>query len=278
MIDLHTHTTASDGRSSPADLVREAAGAGVHVLAVTDHDTVAAIGVVADAADAAGLGFVPGIEITAVHEGRDVHVLGYFFDPESGPLAAFLREQRADRRRRVFEMAARLDDLGARVDGDAIVGEADRHAGRAVGRPAIAAALVAGGHAQDLNDAFDRYLAEGRPAFVSRRGASPADVVTIIRGAGGLASIAHPGKTGIDPLLPDLARAGLTGIEVFHPDHTEADVARYRAIVRDLGLVATGGSDYHGPGSGRTGGLGLVGMPEEAFAQLVARADRARPA
>jgi 3',5'-nucleoside bisphosphate phosphatase len=276
VIDLHLHTTASDGRSTPDALVRSAVAAGITTLAVTDHDTMAAAAEVHAAARDAGLGFVPGIEITAVHHGRDVHVLGYFLDAADRDLDTFLTAQRADRRRRLVEMGAKLADLGVGVDVDAILTRDPRGGGRAVGRPQLAAALVAAGHATGIADAFDRFLATGRPAFVPRLGAPPAEVIAIIRRAGGLASLAHPGKMDVDPIIPALAAAGLDAIEVWHPDHDAGAVTKYRAMAAVLGVGETGGSDYHGPGAGRVDRLGEVGLTDEAFARLVAR--RAGPA
>lgn len=277
MIDLHMHTTASDGRSTPEALVREAAAAGCRTIAVTDHDTVASVPAVGAAARAAGLGFVPGIEMTAVDRGRDIHILGYFVDASDAAFGAFLVEQRALRRTRVTAMAERLASIGAPIDVDDVVAAAAQ-SGRAIGRPAVAAALVAAGHARDVQDAFDRYLAEGRPGHVARIGASPAEIVGWIRRVGGLASIAHPGKYGRDDLIPQLAEAGMAAIEVFHPDHPEPDVERYRALAGTLGLALTGGSDYHGPGTGRAAALGRVGLADEAFHALMLRATGSSPA
>jgi predicted metal-dependent phosphoesterase TrpH len=271
MIDLHMHTTASDGRSTPEALVQEAAAAGCRTIAVTDHDTVAAVPAVSAEARAAGLGFVPGIEMTAVDRGRDIHVLGYFIDTNDAPFGAFLVEQRALRRARVLAMAERLTSLGAPVDLDDVIAAA-ADSGRAIGRPAVAAALVAAGHARDVQDAFDRYLAEGRPGHVPRTGAPPTAIVEWIRRVGGFASIAHPGKYGRDDLIPVLADAGMAAIEVYHPDHSEEDVARYRALAETLGLAVTGGSDYHGPGTGRAPALGRIGLMEDAFHALMSRA------
>lgn len=275
MIDLHLHTTASDGRSTPEALVREAAAAGIHTIAVTDHDTVAALEVADGAARRAGLALVTGIEITAVDAGRDVHILGYFFDPAHPELAAFLTAQRVDRRRRIIEMTDRLAALDVPVD--VALPDDDRHgSGRALGRPLLGHALVAAGHVRDLQEAFSRYLADGRPAFIARRGATPTEVVALIGRAGGIASVAHPGKQGLEALVRALAPHGLAAVEVFHPDHEDADVDRYRQIARECDLVVTGGSDYHGPGSGRVHALGKVGLPDEDFERLRARAGPSR--
>lgn len=283
MIDLHLHTTASDGRSTPDALVREAARAGLTTMAVTDHDTVGAIAAVRAAAAPAGLTIIAGIEITAVERGRDVHILGYFIDEQDQALAEFLLAQRRDRRRRVDEIVGRLAALGMPVTLDlpplAASAPPDALGGqRAVGRPLVAAALVESGHARDISDAFDRFLSPGRPAFVARQGAAPAVVIARIAATGGVASLAHPGKIGFDDQIPGWVGAGLAAIEVFHPDHADADRARYEAIADEFGLLVTGGSDYHGPGSGRSDALGRVTLPPEDFARLVSAVDRMRTA
>ena len=271
MIDLHLHTTASDGRSSPSDLVREAHRAGLTTIAVTDHDTTAGLADVAAAAQAHGLDTVSGIEITAVHRGRDVHVLGYFFDAASGDLSTFLVRQREDRRRRVLAMLDRLDTLGLAVDRTAVMERAAGAGGRAIGRPMLADALVRAGHVRSISEAFDRFLGEGRTAYIERDGAPPQRVLALIAGAGGLSSLAHPGKLRRDDLIPELVDAGLSAIEVHHPDHDAIDVGRYRQMAAGLGLLVTGGSDYHGPGSGRTSGLGQVTLPRGDFVRLAER-------
>ena len=273
MIDLHSHTTASDGRSTPEQLVRRAVAAGVTTLAVTDHDTTAGVGPARAAAQPLGLNIVMGIEITAVVNGRDVHMLGYFFDDGHPELTAFLTAQREDRRRRIEMMIDRLESLGAPVSRASILRNATKP-GVSIGRPALARAVVARGYAKDVADAFDKYLGEGRPAYVSRQGASPAEVVKLVGKAGGVASFAHPGKLGLDSLLPELAGAGLAGLEVFHPDHDEVTTAKYLAMASELNLAPTGGSDFHGPGSGRAECLGTVGITDADLRSLRERIPR----
>jgi predicted metal-dependent phosphoesterase TrpH len=272
VIDLHLHTTASDGRSSPEQLVHEAREAGLTTIAVTDHDTTAAVSAVMAVAATLNIETVAGIEITAVHGGRDVHMLAYFLDPHAGELAAFLARQREDRRRRVVTMLESLERLGLSVDQTAIRERASGEAGRAIGRPMVAEALMRAGHVRSIAEAFDRFLAEGRPAYVPRRGAPPHQVLALVAGAGGLTSLAHPGKLRRDEIIPELVEAGLAAIEVHHPDHDPLDVNRYRRMAESYGLLVTGGSDYHGPGSGRTAGLGRVTLPREDFDRLADRA------
>lgn len=270
MIDLHLHTSASDGRLSPSELIALAAASGLTVVSVTDHDTTAGLEEADAAARAAGLRLISGIEITAVEEGQDVHVLGYFFDPADRGLEHFLRAQRADRIRRVLEIAERLAAMGCVIDTRPLVAQSAR-AGASVGRPHVADALIAAGHAIDRTDAFDRLIGRGRPAFVPRDGASAAEVVSVIRGARGIASLAHPGLTRRDDLLPLLARAGLTAVEALHSDHDADTEAHYRDLAALHGLAVSGGSDFHGGCGHHAGALGIVSLPREDFAALQER-------
>jgi 3',5'-nucleoside bisphosphate phosphatase len=272
VIDLHTHTTASDGRCTPAELVARAAEAGVTILSVTDHDTCDACEAAATACAAAGITFVTGIEITAVRDEVDVHVLGYFFDPQSPGLRAFLTEQRQRRIDRVGRMIAQLETLGMRLDADAILRPAREQPGTSIGRPAIARALVAAGHVKTSNDAFANWLSRGRPAFVARQGAAPDAVVAQIHGAGGVASLAHPGLLHRDQWIAEFASAGLDAIEAYHTNHDEGATGRYRSIAHRLGLGVSGGSDYHADASHGSAHPGSVSLPLDHFDQLRERA------
>jgi hypothetical protein len=276
LIDLHAHTTASDGCLAPDDLVRRAHSAGVGVLAVTDHDTTAGVEPAIAAGRSIGVTVVPGIEITAVAGGRDVHVLGYFVDPLAPALREFLGWQRADRVRRARLMAERLAALGCAIDIDAILADVASNPDRSVARPRIAVELLRAGHVSSLTDAFDRFIGAGRPAYVPRIGASPAQVVGAIRDAGGVAALAHPGLLGRDDLIPELAAGGMAALEVYHPDHDETMRAHYAALASDHGLVATGGSDYHGDVAAAHAVLGSVSVPRDEYIRLCERA-RVRP-
>lgn len=245
---------------------------GLETISITDHDTTAGSDAVRDTARDAGLRLVAGIEISAVADARDVHVLGYFIDTASPSLRTFLVRQRQDRVRRVTEMADRLAALDCAIDVTAILDAAA--SGRSVGRPQIADALVAAGHVQTRNEAFDRFLGFDGAAYVARSGASPAEVVGIIHDAGGLASLAHPGVTARDALIAPLAAAGLDALEVRHSDHDAVAEARYRALAASLGLLVTGGSDYHGEFGHRAGRLGTVGLPADDFDRLAAAVPR----
>jgi predicted metal-dependent phosphoesterase TrpH len=271
LIDLHTHTTASDGRCSPAELVARAGAAGITTLAVTDHDTVAGCADAEAACRSAGLAFVSGIEITAVREGRDVHVLGYFFDYRSPRLVALLQEQRRQRVVRARQMMDRLAQHGLALNQEDVLAPAFADETRAVGRPWIARALVDSGHVATTSEAFDRWLSHGRPAFVPRVGPSPAEVAAMLHHAGGVASIAHPGLLDRDQWLPEFARSGLDALEAFHSKHDETATAHYLALARQLTLAVSGGSDYHADESHGPDRLGEVVLPRQCYDGLLAR-------
>jgi predicted metal-dependent phosphoesterase TrpH len=269
MIDLHLHTTASDGRLTPSELVNAAASAGLRVMAVTDHDTMASVADVQALAGASGIEAVSGIEITAIDGGRDLHILGYFLDPAHPGLDAFLARQRAARVARVHAIGQRLAALGVPVDLAPLLEEANRQAGRSIGRPQVARAMIAAGHVADTREAFDRWLGQGLPAFVPRQGAGSEQVIAVIHDAGGLASIAHPGKTVSDERLRVLRGQGVDALEAFHPDHDAALVAHYVELARTLGVLVTGGSDFHGDPAHGTA-PGAVTLPAAAWERLAA--------
>jgi predicted metal-dependent phosphoesterase TrpH len=245
-VDLHLHTTASDGRCSPLELVEQAAAAGLTVMAATDHDTVASVDEVRQLASQRGIESIVGIEVTAVEDDRDIHVLGYFLDHTEAAFLAFLAGQRRLRVDRARAIAARLAELGVAVDLSAALAAADEQSARAIGRPQIARAMIDAGHVANTREAFDKWLGREQPAFVPRSGPSPEAVVESIHRAGGLASLAHPGRTSIDARIPRLRDAGLDALEAHHSDHDPATVERYRRMADDLGLLVSGGSDYHG--------------------------------
>jgi 3',5'-nucleoside bisphosphate phosphatase len=268
LIDLHTHTTASDGRCSPATLAARAAAAGVTVLAVTDHDTVGAADEAADACASAGIAFVPGIEITAVSKGVDVHVLGYWLDVRSATLQAFLQEQRQRRVDRLREIVARLATFGIVLDADALVQPALDDPSKSAGRPWVARALVAAGHVASTRMAFDLWLSRGRPAFVPRLAAPPKEVFAHIHDAGGIASLAHPGLLRRDEWIATFARDGVDAVEAYHPEHDASATARYLELARRYGLRVSGGSDFHGDAAHGAPHPGSVSLPGDAYDRL----------
>jgi predicted metal-dependent phosphoesterase TrpH len=269
-VDLHAHTTASDGTLAPSALVGLAATQGVAVLAVTDHDSTEGL---AEARAAAvthpGITIVPGIEINCDVEGAEVHVLGYFLDLEATWFQEFLREQRAERAARVYRILAKLADLGLFVDAAevfALVREGS------AGRPHIAQAMVHRGYVRSVREAFDRYLRNGGPASAPRRKLAPEQAVAVIRKARGIPVLAHPGLADRDAMIPALVEAGLQGIESYYPEHSAAQTQRYLALCLAHGLVATGGSDFHGPGVGHAPHPGAQAVPSAAWDDLRARA------
>jgi predicted metal-dependent phosphoesterase TrpH len=271
LIDLHLHTTASDGRLSASELVARVHAAGITIMSVTDHDTTAGLAAVRRAATECGIELIDGIEITAVHEQRDVHMLGYFINPDDAALNAFLAEQRRRRADRVLEIGDRLARLGAPIDVHALLAHAAHTPGTSVGRPVIGRALVAAGHVSSLKEAFDRYLAAGQAAFVPRTGESPVEIVHRIRAAGGIASMAHPGVTKQPAVMASLVGAGMDAIEVYHSDHTPEVQRELLAFAHHHQLLVSGGSDFHGDDS-RDRPLGRTTLPPSEFERLRAAA------
>ena len=285
-IDLHTHSRASDGTDTPAELVRAAAQAGLDVVAITDHDTADGWVEAATAAADAGITLVPGMEISTGHRGRSVHLLAYLPDPTSPPLADELTRVLAGRESRVPEMVERLRRLGIEISTDDV--SAAAHGAAATGRPHIADALVTLGVVADRTQAFDRYLGAGRVAFVNRYAAPLEATIRAVTEAGGVSVIAHPwGRGGLgrpdEATLAHLHDIGLAGIEVDHQDHDPATRELLRAMARDIGLVATGSSDYHGTGK-VDHDLGCNTTAPEEYERLMelargaaARSDRVTP-
>jgi predicted metal-dependent phosphoesterase TrpH len=260
-VDLHTHTTCSDGRLTPEALVDLAAERGLAALAITDHDTLDSL----PRARAVGapLELVPGLEMSSSLEGLDLHILGYFVDPEHAELIERLTQFRQDRVERARRIVARLQELGAPVEESRVFGRA---AGGVVGRPHVAGALVEAGHATDIDDAFRRFLAARAPAYVARPAFHPAEAIRLIHAAGGVSVLAHPGLAVPDLVIELLASEGLRGVEVWHPQHGAVAVRRLRGLASRFHLLETGGSDFHGPG--RNVDVGEVYVSVSVLARL----------
>lgn len=276
-IDLHTHSTASDGTDTPAQLVRNAAAAGLDVVALTDHDTVAGHAE-AVAALPEGLTLVTGAELSCRTGGVSLHMLAYLFDPEETELARERELVRDDRVPRARAMVGRLQELGVPVTWEQV----SRTAGDgSVGRPHIAAAMVELGVVPDVSAAFTPdWLANGGRAYVEKHELDPFEAVRLVKAAGGVTVFAHPlavqrGEVVSEDVIARLAAAGLDGIEVDHMDHDEPTRARLRGLATDLGLLATGSSDYHG--SRKTCLLGDFTTDPEVYGEITRRATGAFP-
>lgn len=241
-VDLHAHTTFSDGLLSPEALVSRAVDKRLAALAVTDHDTVEAIPR-ARAAAGTVLQLVPGIEMSTAFEGADLHILGYYIDPEHGPLRERLMGFQEERRQRARAIVERLRALGLPVDLDEVVELAGPGV---IGRPHVAEVMVRAGLVSDFDEAFERYLGAHAPAYVARPAFSPGEAIKLIHAADGVSVLAHPGSQMPDGVIERLRGSGLRGIEVWHPQHGAATVRRYQALAQRLGLLTTGGSDFHG--------------------------------
>jgi predicted metal-dependent phosphoesterase TrpH len=276
-IDLHMHTTASDGLLAPADLVRAVQAANLQVFGVTDHDTVDGLAEAQAHGQAVGLTLVPGIELSAIWQEVEFHVLGHFVHPTDPALLAFLEARRAARRSRLYTMLSRLRAIGITVDAHEVLAQArDGN----VGRPHLARVLVQRGFVGTTDEAFDRYLGTGKPAYVPRPDVTVQDAIRTIRQAGGMASLAHPGLYNRDEAIPELVSAGLDAIEVYHVNHSPRVTAHYRRLAGRLGLLVTGGSDFHGvAGGGHSPVPGMPCLPEMDFHRLqaAAKARRAAP-
>ena len=277
-VDLHMHSTASDGARAPEDVVAAARAAGIAAIALTDHDTVAGLDAARRAGEALGVRVITGVELSSEEGGREVHVLGLHLRRAEAIESTMvsLRETRVERARRMVE---KLNALGVPVTFEAVQSEAGSGA---IGRPHVARAIVAGGWALEPREVFDRWLGHGRPANVPKARLTVAEAIRLVHDAGGLAVIAHPGPDTTRARLERWAGEGLDGVEVWHPSHVPDEIRRLRALADHLGLVASGGSDWHGASDGpRT--IGVMRVPYEVLeaqeARLAARdrGERASP-
>jgi hypothetical protein len=271
-VDLHSHSSVSDGLDSPAQLVRRMAEAGVNAFALTDHDTLQGLPEARDEAVRLGIELIPGAEISANYAGQDdVHVLALFVDETNSEFNSHLGERQEGRRRRGERMAEKLVEAGFAIDLDAI--RADVGDG-VWGRPHIARALIRAGYAATNDEAFDRFLGTGHPWYVPYDKWPAADVIDAVHRAGGACSLAHAvWYPDAETVIAGLAAHGLDAVEVFHPDHGTIEVERFGRLARELGLVATAGSDFHGSIEGRKAPGGIFGDQR----MLEAIRARARP-
>jgi len=272
-VDLHLHSTISDGTWTPEQIVAEARRLGMLAISIADHDHLGGVEPAVRAAAGSGIEVIPAVEINTDHCDTDVHILGYHIDPTHQPLnreLARVRDARLERNRRILK---RLEALGCAIEEQRVIELAD---GGSVGRPHIAAALVESGYVGTQAEAFDRWLARDRPGFVERYRLEPAQAIAHIRKAGGVAVLAHPAKVRNDQLIPALIEQGLRGIEAYHYDHTAAQARHYVTLAEQLDLLITGGTDSHGPNADRPVAMGSVPVPEEVPALLKQAWERRR--
>ncbi len=269
VIDLHTHSTASDGEYAPGEVAARAAAAGSRVWALTDHDTVAGQEGALEAAKRLSIRFVPGIELSCFLDAREIHMLGHFVDPQHPSLVRFEDLLAEKRRVRMEEVVRKLAALGVHVSVDDIVRNSG---GKTIGRPHISLTLVDRGYVSTVKEGFDRYLGEGRPAYVQRYRLLADEAIRLVAGAGGVTTLAHPGVSRMERGdLERLREMGLEGVEVYHPDHNPSMRGKYQRIADELDFVATAGSDFHGERVAPDRHLGQESMSEAEFARLEAR-------
>ncbi|HWI60559.1 MAG TPA: PHP domain-containing protein [Symbiobacteriaceae bacterium] len=265
--DLHNHTTASDGTNSPTEQVKWAASQGLAAVAITDHDTIAGWDEALEAGRQAGIEIVPGCELSTEVGKTEVHILAYYFDRQEPTMVALLERMRGGRRARAAEAVAKLHQLGhTQVSLERVL----ELGGETVGRPHLAQVLVECGICRQKDEAFDRFLSIGKAAYVPRPKLTPDEAISVIKGAGGVPVIAHPGLIRDDKWVRHFIAAGAMGIEAYHTDHSDYQQQFYARWAHDSGLIATGGTDSHGPRGMRTVVPGSTNVAMDVVAQLKA--------
>jgi len=264
-IDLHVHTTASDGTFTPDQVVQEAIKIGLDCIAITDHDTIAGIEPAKKKAEGRIM-VIPGIEINTDYHERELHILGYFIDCRDKFLLRELSRIHELRRQRIASILDKLHDIGYEITMADVETEAG---GGSIGRPHIARALVKKAYVNSTGQAFSYLIGRNGPAYVPRYDLQAAEAVSLIRQAGGIAVWAHPGHTQGDEMLPELIAAGLQGIEVYYPDHSKTQIEHYKKLADNNGLLMTGGTDFHGDITKNKYWLGAMDVPDEVLPALL---------
>jgi len=276
MIDLHAHTSASDGTLSPKELVNLAKSEGIEAIAITDHDTIEGVSEALEAGEKNGIEVIPGVEISIDHQPGSMHVLGLFVDIESKKLNEYLTDLQASRSSRNPRIIEKLNEVGLSITMEQV---REISGGGQVGRPHIASALLKNGHVSSIQQAFDKYLKKGALAYYERRRLSREKAVDMIHGAGGLVILAHPGTLGVNRisfnnLMSELKEVGFDGIEVFYNNHSQVDEDRLMKIVDEFGFIISGGTDFHGDNkpSIKLGiGYGNMAIPYELLQEMKRR-------
>ena len=272
-VDLHIHSTTSDGVYTPSEVVHLALERGLATIALTDHDTLGGVAEAQQAAVGAGLEVIAGVEINSEGVWGDLHFLGYYVDPESAPLRERLRAIRDARVERARKMLERLGQMGMMLEWEEIRALAS---GDSIGRPHVAQALLNRRYVQTLQEAFDRFIGLDSPAYVPRLRLTPPEVMQTITEAGGVPVLAHPAHSGAATVgrIPEFVEYGLRGVEVYYPHHSPEQVEVLLGLCREHGLLATGGSDFHGSGIEGGASLGAVYVPPECVERLREVAER----
>ncbi|HEY1788011.1 MAG TPA: PHP domain-containing protein [Verrucomicrobiae bacterium] len=271
--DLHLHTSFSDGTWTPEELVFQAQNNSLSCIALTDHDTVEGCARAAAACAAVKMEFIPGAELTAEHEDTELHVLGYFLDTGNEKLLVEISKFQVVRQSRIYEMVARVNELGVPLKAESVFALANC---KSPGRPHVARAMVNAGFVKNLDEAFERFLKKGRPAWVPKSKISALEAVELVHQAGGLAVMAHPGLNRTDSIIPALVAAGLDGIECFHTKHSTAMSERYLEMADKYNLLVTGGSDCHGFSKGKPL-IGTVRLPYDHILKMKERRSKRTP-
>jgi predicted metal-dependent phosphoesterase TrpH len=268
--DLHLHTNFSDGTFTPEELVFQAQKAGLACIAVTDHDSVEACARAGAACASVKMEFIPGTELTAEHDDTELHLLGYFLDTHNEKLLTEIARFQVVRQSRIHEMVARINELGTPLKVESVFALANC---KSPGRPHVARAMVKAGLVKNLDEAFERFLKKGRPAWVPKSKISALEAIQLVHQAGGLAVMAHPGLNRTDNIIPALVAAGMDGIECFHTKHSTTMSERYLEIADKYHLLVTGGSDCHGFSKGKPL-IGTVRLPYEHVEKMKGRISR----
>jgi predicted metal-dependent phosphoesterase TrpH len=263
-VDLHVHTTCSDGDMTAEQMVIEARKMGLAGLAITDHDDVGGVEIAIETAGSSGFEVISGVELSTSDGKSDLHILGFLIDVRNENLLRYLGLFREARLQRGIKMVERLREMGVEIEVDSVLEIAGEGA---VGRPHIAAALLKNGCVDSVEDAFRNYIGFHSPAYVPKYRLNPSEAFRVIAEAGGVGAVAHPGTSRRDELITDYITAGMRAIEVYHPKHNENDIARYERLADKMGLVATGGSDSHGTRNQRLH-LGACTVPRSTIDKL----------
>ena len=266
-IDLHIHSTFSDGTLTPTQIVEVALAKKLRAIALADHDTISGIAPAQEAAAHSEMCVLPAVEISTTRSGGDVHILGYFIDTEDAKLLEKLRVIRVARLERARKIADRLAELGVVIDFEQLLVEAGPDS---IGRPHLATRLTREGYTRSPQEAFARYLARGRPAYVERYRLTPTEAIEVVCQAGGLPVLAHPGLHNAEQWIEELVPLGLQGLEAYHVNHSAAQTRHYVWVAQQRGLLVTGGSDSHGPGGPVPVEIGAIHVPDECAEQLLA--------